>query len=707
MVTQVAQNDLLEAARKTDLATVRAALHAHTEDQLFVKDAYTAVSRHLRELEHMERLSQVQYVVAVKGWVQLPKDAVQEDKEDMLPQLATGQYRQRDKARLATRLPGSTTYGAVTSLLQNTWTERDACEFKSVELVQEVLHPHLQQRFENYKARLPSEFRSSEQLCFHGCTSAACERTVNCGLTLERWHETTERGIFGTGIFGQTGIYFACQSSRAMMTEEVQGLGQGLHTGTLVLFKVATGQVAKTRSAVDQVPDLHHSVYGLAGGDIPFDQLVVYDDAAVLPYCVVRYTFLKHVNPAVNPIAAQPTWHWEDGGHESGQTGGHGQHWVPFSSDSQVAQCIETAFLLGKDKVAFSLGHSSDSHFKTFMFKVTRPQATRISVELSSPAAGMLTVGTTVEILQAVVVNSQIQVRLVCPGHRQSDDPSVWASMRTSRIGSPARFGRLSEIGNSPLGRSRVIKNGVMAGYASQSDTHYIRNLQSTDDSWQVSLSTSFERRVHRRAHEVVFECDVDGKGTWVEYSPELNSRLVAACAAGEEVLFTRSTQKYKIDFSLPESAPVQINVKTRVIRQIRPKMTANEAHHVKSSSKWAVGQTIAVDTSDGVEKNVTILGPAESGNRDEMHIRFSDGTTDDWRTSDFIDLGVDNRSLSKTPSMLNTVQRYHVQSQLPVYGTAAISDLHANLWEFQPGDVLCLYSSTDDVQASRFKYIK
>jgi hypothetical protein len=67
---------------------------------------------------------------------------------------------------------------------------------------------------------------------------------------------------------------------------------------------------------------------------------------------------------------------------------------------------------------------------------------------------------------------------------------------------------------------------------------------------------------------------------------------------------------------------------------------------------KWAVGQTIAVDTSDGVEKNVTILGPAESGNRDEMHIRFSDGTTGDCRTSDFIDLGGGQQRYDRHPRL-------------------------------------------------------
>ena len=43
-----------------------------------------------------------------------------------------------------------------------------------------------------------------------------------------------------------------------------------------------------------------------------------------------------------------------------------------------------------------------------------------------------------------------------------------------------------------------------------------------------------------------------------------------------------------------------------------------------------------AVETEDGWERRVTVLGPAESGNRNQMRVKFPDGTVDDWDVEDF-----------------------------------------------------------------------
>ena len=67
-----------------------------------------------------------------------------------------------------------------------------------------------------------------------------------------------------------------------------------------------------------------------------------------------------------------------------------------------------------------------------------------------------------------------------------------------------------------------------------------------------------------------VWECDVDGLGTWVEYAPEVNSQLATAFASKSQVTFKRSTQTYTIDFSSP--SPAQVNVMTSVRRTIRRK---------------------------------------------------------------------------------------------------------------------------------------
>ena len=44
-----------------------------------------------------------------------------------------------------------------------------------------------------------------------------------------------------------------------------------------------------------------HSVYGIATptGPLNYDELVVYDEAAILPYAVVTYTFVKHADAGV------------------------------------------------------------------------------------------------------------------------------------------------------------------------------------------------------------------------------------------------------------------------------------------------------------------------------------------------------------------------------------------------------------------------
>ena len=50
---------------------------------------------------------------------------------------------------------------------------------------------------------------------------------------------------------------------------------------------------------------------------------------------------------------------------------------------------------------------------------------------------------------------------------------------------------------------------------------------------------------------------------------------------------------------------------------------------------RWPAGMMISVDTEDGIER-ATILGTAMNDEDDERHIRFADGTVDDWPVSDF-----------------------------------------------------------------------
>jgi hypothetical protein len=52
---------------------------------------------------------------------------------------------------------------------------------------------------------------------------------------------------------------------------------------------------------------------------------------------------------------------------------------------------------------------------------------------------------------------------------------------------------------------------------------------------------------------------------------------------------------------------------------------------------EWQVGDEINIDTEDGVEKGVIILGPAADGDDTQMRVKFPDGTIDDWDKEDFI----------------------------------------------------------------------
>ena len=74
----------------------------------------------------------------------------------------------------------------------------------------------------------------------------------------------------------------------------------GEHTRSMILCKVAKGEVLQTKENMDQLqgkaPLGYHSVHGLAAEDgaLNYDELVIYDEAAVLPYAVVTYSFRKH-----------------------------------------------------------------------------------------------------------------------------------------------------------------------------------------------------------------------------------------------------------------------------------------------------------------------------------------------------------------------------------------------------------------------------
>ena len=88
------------------------------------------------------------------------------------------------------------------------------------------------------------------------------------------------------------GFYFALQASKSheYPPREMQALPPGTHSRSMLLCKVAKGKVFRSERNMDtltQPPDGFHSVLGVATeeGPLNYDELVVYDEAAILP-CV-------------------------------------------------------------------------------------------------------------------------------------------------------------------------------------------------------------------------------------------------------------------------------------------------------------------------------------------------------------------------------------------------------------------------------------
>jgi hypothetical protein len=53
-------------------------------------------------------------------------------------------------------------------------------------------------------------------------------------------------------------------------------------------------------------------------------------------------------------------------------------------------------------------------------------------------------------------------------------------------------------------------------------------------------------------------------------------------------------------------------------------------------SRRWRPGDVVDVDAEDGMEFGAVVLGPAISGDVEEMSIKFADGVIDDWPIEEF-----------------------------------------------------------------------
>jgi hypothetical protein len=192
--------------------------------------------------------------------------------------------------------PGTRLFLTASQLLESTWAKKDEYHLNPDEpvIVREIRHPSHQKRYDEYVAQLSEH---GESLLFHGCSQEAMPSIIERGFLKSYW--TTAAGSWQR--FGP-GFYFALQSSKShdYPLREMRALPAGnYHRRKMLLCKVASGRQYRTRvnmSQGEQVPPVgFDSVHGEAGLDsaLNYDELVVYEEAAILPFATVEYGFTK------------------------------------------------------------------------------------------------------------------------------------------------------------------------------------------------------------------------------------------------------------------------------------------------------------------------------------------------------------------------------------------------------------------------------
>ena len=209
-------------------------------------------------------------------------------------ELAQIQHHWNRPPTLTVRGPGTEAFTHASSLLQNTWIKRERFTFDRLFEVKEIDNPRLTNRYNAYKSTLPDD--GNESLVFHGCEPEALQKICADGFLAEFQKSST-----GSWQRFGPGFYFALQASKSheYPLERMDSLPVGgPQTREMLLCKVAAGTMHVTKNDVPQLtgpPAGCHSVHGIAtrDGSLNYDELVVYQEAAVLPYAVVTYMFHK------------------------------------------------------------------------------------------------------------------------------------------------------------------------------------------------------------------------------------------------------------------------------------------------------------------------------------------------------------------------------------------------------------------------------
>ena len=200
---------------------------------------------------------------------------------------------------------GTEAYTLADSLLQNTWIKRDKYSFLQLDEVKLIINPILQKRYDEYKASMPTDvLNGNEQAFFHGCSEGVVGSIAENGFKKEFWRTSSgDWQRFGPGF------YFAPQSSKSheYPLDQMSALSQGEHTRTMLLCKVIKGVVFETKHNMSHLsgaaPSGYNSIHGLASsnGPLNYDEIVVFDEGAIMPYATVNYRFIKCSDPG-NPV---------------------------------------------------------------------------------------------------------------------------------------------------------------------------------------------------------------------------------------------------------------------------------------------------------------------------------------------------------------------------------------------------------------------
>ena len=193
--------------------------------------------------------------------------------------------------------------------LEETWakTERHTL-LACVGAVECDVDPTVRMRYDEYKARVAAENTgdANERLVWHGCSEESLQAIQRDGFSkkccTDKHHELRHHEAGGWQRFG-VGFYFAPQSSKShdYPLDEMERLPPGTYTRSMLLCKVVAGKMFRAefnKPELKSAPAGYNSVHGVATpkGQLNYDEIAVYEEAAILPHAVVTYTYIKHAH---------------------------------------------------------------------------------------------------------------------------------------------------------------------------------------------------------------------------------------------------------------------------------------------------------------------------------------------------------------------------------------------------------------------------